>query len=115
MPNPGLFTAWIKEGFAMKMLYSIKNYFENFEYCIRELLIAEAFWRYRKSRTIECFIHFRPEVHNRRDLSSSIMFRSNFLQQFIYAWTISLMEYIAFKYVLDFDLERPTYAKRLEI
>ena len=32
-----------KEAFVMKTLYSIKNHFENFGYCIREWLFAAVF------------------------------------------------------------------------
>ena len=45
------------------------------------------------------------------DLSTSLMFRSKFLEQFIFAWIISSMECVAFEHVLDFELERPTSAK----
>ena len=45
------------------------------------------------------------------DLSSSVMFRSKFLQLLIFGVIISWMECVALEYVLDFDLERLISAK----
>ena len=49
------------------------------------------------------------------NLSSCVMFRSNFLQLLIFGWVISSMEYVAFEYVLDLELERLISAKSLEM
>ena len=49
------------------------------------------------------------------DLSSSLMFRLNFLQLLIFGWILSSMERVAFEYVVDFELERLIFAKSLEM
>ena len=51
----------------------------------------------------------------RRPLSSFAVYRLNFLLQFSFLQTFSLVESVALEHVLDFELERPTSTKSLDM
>ena len=62
----------------MNTVYSIKNHFENFGYCIREWLCAVVFEAAVNLAAI-CILHILGNQYiMRSDLSSPVRFKSNF-------------------------------------
>ena len=68
----------MKEAFVMKIFYSIKNHFGSFRCCIREWLYAVVCEATMDLAPMVALYILGKEYIIGSDLSSSLMFRSNF-------------------------------------
>ena len=97
----------------MKTFVNIKNDFGNFEYCIRKWLCAAFFIATTHPAPMGVSCLLGNQYINGRVSLSSVIFRSNSVQQLLFTWITFLMEWVAFRHISDFELERTSSAKSL--